>query len=49
LKAKRKRIGDRKADKKMQWYSSSYKDLYTIFQKKNMTDDAENINEPEDY
>src|SRR5437763_3013510 len=33
----------------MQWYSASYKDLYTVFQKKNMIDDAENIDEPEEY
>src|ERR1041385_2301951 len=49
LKSKRKRVGDRKADKKMEWYSASYKDLYTIFRKKNMIDDAENIDEPEEY
>ena len=48
LKSKRRRVGDRKADKKMQWYSASYKDLYTVFRKKNMIDDAENIDEPED-
>ena len=49
LKAKCKRVGDRKDNKKMQWYSTSYKDLYTVFQKKNMIDDAESINEPEEY
>ena len=31
LKSKRRRVGDWKADKKMQWYSASYKDLYTVF------------------
>ena len=31
LKSKRKRVGDRKADKKIQWYLTSYKDLYTVF------------------
>ncbi|RIA80958.1 hypothetical protein C1645_837789, partial [Glomus cerebriforme] len=49
LKAKRKRVGDRKADKKMQWYSATYNDLYTAFMKKNMIDEAENIEEPEGY
>src|ERR1043166_5411404 len=33
----------------MQLYSASYKDLYTVFRKKNMIDDAENIDEPEGY
>jgi len=33
----------------MQWYSASHKDLYITFQKKNMIDNAENIDEPEDY
>ncbi|RIA80448.1 hypothetical protein C1645_838671 [Glomus cerebriforme] len=49
LKAKRKRVGDRKADKKMQWYSATYNDLYIAFMKKNMIDEAENIEEPEGY
>lgn len=49
VKPKSKRVGDQKANKKMQWYSASYNDLYTIFQKKNMIDEAENINEPEGY
>ena len=47
--AKRKRVGDRKNDKKMQWYSASYKDLYTVFLKRNMIDEAENLDEPEGY
>ena len=33
----------------MQWYSASYKDLYTVFRKKNMIDDAKSIDEPEEY
>src|SRR5271154_5052041 len=33
----------------MQWYEVSYKDLYTVLQKKNMIDDAENIEEPKEY
>ena len=49
LKAKQKRIGDRKAGKRVQWYSSSYNDLYTVFMNKNMIDEAENIEEPEGY
>jgi hypothetical protein len=47
--AKRKRVGDRKNDKKMQWYSATYSNLYATFMKKNMIDEAENIEEPEDY
>jgi Family of unknown function (DUF5906) len=49
LKAIRKRVGDRKHDKKMQWYSATYTELYTVFMKKNMIDETENIEEPEDY
>ncbi|CAH1768873.1 8344_t:CDS:2 [Entrophospora sp. SA101] len=49
IKTKSKRVGDQKTNKKMQWYSASYNDIYTIFQKKNMIDEAENINEPEGY
>jgi hypothetical protein len=49
LKVKQKRVGDRKANKKLQWYSATYTELYTIFMKKNMIDEAENIVEPEDY
>ena len=33
----------------MQWYSASYKDLYTVFLKRNMIDEAENLDEPEGY
>src|ERR1044072_4087276 len=47
--AKRKRVGDRKNNKKMQWYSASYKDLYTVFLKRNMIDEAKNLDEPEGY
>jgi hypothetical protein len=49
LEAKQKRIGDRKAGKRLQWYSASYQDLYTTFIKKNMIDEAEDIDEPEGY
>jgi hypothetical protein len=49
LKPKCKRVGDRKSNKKMQWYEASYGDLYAIFQKKHMIDDAENIEAPESY
>ena len=49
LKVKCKRLGDRKDNRKMQWYSASYKDLYTVFRKKNMIDDAKSIDEPEEY
>ncbi|GES97000.1 hypothetical protein RCL_e4482_RclHR1_10470004 [Rhizophagus clarus] len=49
IKAKQKRVGDRKANKKLQWYSVPYADLYTIFMKKNMIDEAENIEVPEGY
>lgn len=49
LKPKAKRVGDRKSDKKLRWYSGSYNELYTVFQKKNLIDDAENIVEPEEY
>ncbi|GBB84948.1 hypothetical protein RclHR1_11520006 [Rhizophagus clarus] len=49
IKAKQKRVGDRKANKKLQWYSVTYADLYTIFMKKNMIDEAKNIEVPEGY
>jgi hypothetical protein len=49
LQAKQKRVGDRKVGKRLQWYSASYQDLYTTFIKKNMIDEAENIDEPEGY
>ena len=42
LKPKQKRVGERKDGKRLQWYSASYNDLYTIFRNKNMIDDAEN-------
>jgi hypothetical protein len=49
LEAKRKRVGEWQNDKKVQWYSASFKDLYATFLKKNMIDEAENIDEPEGY
>jgi Family of unknown function (DUF5906) len=49
LKPKAKRMGERSKNKRIQWYSTSYNDLYTIFRKKNMIDEAENIDEPEGY
>ncbi|GBB93702.1 hypothetical protein RclHR1_22190001 [Rhizophagus clarus] len=49
IKAKQKRVGDQKADKRLQWYSATYTNLYTIFMKKNMIDEAENIEVPEGY
>jgi len=49
LEANQKRIGDRKVGKRLQWYSASYQDLYTTFIKKNMIDEAEDIDEPEGY
>ena len=33
----------------MQWYSASFKTLYTTFLKKNIIDEAENIEKPEGY
>ena len=45
---KSKRIGERSANKKMQWYEVSYNQLYTTFVKKNMIDKEENIEIPED-
>jgi hypothetical protein len=49
LKPKSKRVGDRSQNKKAQWYLVSYNELYAVFRKKNLIDDAENIVEPEDY
>ncbi|CAG8615756.1 5217_t:CDS:1, partial [Paraglomus brasilianum] len=49
LKPKPKRIGDRKNNKRAQWYEASYESLYTIFWKKNMIDEDENIDEPDNY
>ena len=49
LKPKAKRVGERSKNKRVQWYSASYNDLYTTFREKNMIDEAENINEPEGY
>ncbi|RIA80242.1 hypothetical protein C1645_745386 [Glomus cerebriforme] len=49
LKAKCKRVGDRTANKKMQWYSATYNVLYTTFMKKNMIDEAKNIEKSEGY
>ncbi|RIA82361.1 hypothetical protein C1645_835483 [Glomus cerebriforme] len=49
LDAKQKRVGDQKAGKRLQWYSATYKDLYTTFMKKNMINEAKNIEEPEGY
>ena len=49
LQAKQKRIRDRKAGKRLQWYSASYQDLYTTFIKKNIIDKAEDIDEPKGY
>ncbi|CAJ0636550.1 8872_t:CDS:2 [Entrophospora sp. SA101] len=44
-----KRAGDQKSNKKVQWYEVSYTNLYALFQKRNMIDDAENLDEPEGY
>ncbi|CAH1763538.1 3420_t:CDS:2, partial [Entrophospora sp. SA101] len=41
--------GDQKSNKKVQWYEVSYTNLYALFQKRNMIDDAENLDEPEGY
>jgi hypothetical protein len=49
LKPKSKRVGDRKANKRVQQYEATYANLYVTFQKKNLIDDAENIDEPEGY
>ncbi len=49
LEAKQKRVGDRKVGKRVQWYSASYRDLYTTFIKRNLIDEAENLDEPEGY
>ncbi|CAG8646923.1 10618_t:CDS:2, partial [Paraglomus occultum] len=49
LKSKPKRIGDRKNNKRVQWYEASYESLYTAFRKKNMIDEDENIDEPDNY
>ena len=49
LTPKSKRIGERSANKKQQWYEVSYSQLYTIFLKKNMIDTEENLEIPEDY
>ena len=49
LKPKAKRMGERSKNKRIQWYSVSYNDLYATFRKKNMIDEAENIDEPEGY
>src|SRR5205807_6190365 len=36
LKPKAKRVGERSKNKRVQWYSASYNDLYTTFREKNM-------------
>ena len=49
LKSKQKRISNRKDNKRMQWYETSYKNLYTIFLKRNMINETENFDIPDGY
>ncbi|RHZ48154.1 hypothetical protein Glove_557g45 [Diversispora epigaea] len=49
LNPKQKRVGDRKNNKKMQWYETSYENLYTIFLKRNMIDETENLDIPDGF
>src|SRR6185369_7336693 len=49
LNSKQKRVGERKNNKRMQWYETSYENLYTIFLKRNMIDETENLNIPDGF
>ncbi|RHZ81667.1 hypothetical protein Glove_117g589 [Diversispora epigaea] len=49
LNSKQKRVGEQKNNKRMQWYETSYENLYTIFLKRNMIDETENLNIPDGF
>ncbi|RHZ46796.1 hypothetical protein Glove_606g30 [Diversispora epigaea] len=49
LNSKQKRVGERKNNKRMQWYETSYENLYTIFLKRNMIDETENLDIPDKF